>query len=92
MKAWRWTWNWTVTHTATAVFALFCIVVVGAFGLTWWTLNQIHHQQHENCQLLADSRLVQRNLWFGLIDQSPNPASLANIRLYVDKNLPPIQC
>lgn len=91
-RAWRWTWNWLTHHTATAVFVLFCLVVVGGFGLTWWTVGQLHHQQAIACQRSADARIVNRNLWFGLLAQFPDSPQIQSIHAYVDNALPTIKC
>ena len=74
------------------VFATFCLVVVGGFASIAWTIGELHHQQNIACARSADARIVDRNLWFGLLDQFPNSPQVQSIRSYVDNALPTIKC
>ena len=74
------------------VFACFCLVVVGGFGSFSFTIHEIHHQQDVACQRSSDGRIVDRNLWFGLLDQFPDSPQVQSIRSYVDNALPIIRC
>ena len=74
------------------VFACFCLVVVGGFSLTWWADVQFHKKTQEICAVQAQSRIVNRNLWFGLLAQFPDSPQIQSIHAYVDTNLPIIKC